>query len=414
MMVLFACIQGVRAQTDASTLQDKISNQNTAIAALQAEIAQYQSQLTTLSKNKDTLANTLATLALESKKLTADIAVTQAKITEKNNQIQQLSTSIGQTSDKIVDLKTALAKMIREIQAQDTSTVVPLTMTEGTLSSFWHYMGAQNAFEKSIHTRTAELADVKIALSNNKAQVEAAKADLLGLKNQIQAQKIINQKTQDQQTQLLKATKNQEKLYQKMVADKQARKTQLETDLHSYESQLKYVLNQKLLPKSGTGVLAWPLDHIVITQFFGRTADSGRLYASGTHNGVDFGVPTGTPVMAMASGVVVDTGNSDLSCAGASYGMWVLIKYDNGLASTYGHLSQFVISRGDRVTRGEVVAYSGGTGYATGPHLHVSLYPRDGVAVSSFPSKACPGRTLTIPVAAQNAYLDPMAYLPKP
>ena len=94
--------------------------------------------------------------------------------------------------------------------------------------------------------------------------------------------------------------------------------------------------------------------------------------------------------------------------------MWVLIKYDNGLASTYGHLSQFATSKGSRVTRGQVVAYSGSTGYATGPHLHVSLYPKDGVAVSSFPSKACPGRTLTIPVAAQNAYLDPMAYLPKP
>jgi len=159
-------------------------------------------------------------------------------------------------------------------------------------------------------------------------------------------------------------------------------------------------------------VLSWPLDFIYITQLFGKTSDSKRLYASGTHSGVDFRATVGTSVKSMASGIVVGVGDTDTQCPGASFGKFILIKYDNGLSSAYGHLSLVKARVGDRVVRGTVVAYSGNTGYSTGPHLHVSLYASDAVGVKSIPSKSCPGRILTQPIAAINAYLDPMYYLP--
>ena len=118
----------------------------------------------------------------------------------------------------------------------------------------------------------------------------------------------------------------------------------------------------------------------------------------------------------MASGVIVGSGNTDLTCPKASYGMWIYIKYDNGLSSLYGHLSLIKGSMqpGTRVDASTVVAYSGQTGYATGPHLHVTIIAAAAGSIQSFPSKACNGRNYTAPVAALNAYLDPMAYLPKP
>jgi len=61
--------------------------------------------------------------------------------------------------------------------------------------------------------------------------------------------------------------------------------------------------------------------------------------------------------------------------------------------------------------RGEVIGYTGGTGRVTGPHLHVSLYVSSGVSVQTIPSVACPGHILKQPIAAINAYLDPMYYL---
>jgi len=401
-----------RADT-ASDLQQKINAQNNSIQALEAEIAAYQSQLTAIGKQKNTLSNALATLALESKKLNADIKVSEGKIAATNLKLESLGSSIAKTASNMDDLRTAIAKDLREMNAQDTDSLAALLISDNNLSDLWHYVGQQQLFRGALEEKTGQLATTKVSLLANKTQVEAAKAQLLVLESQLQDQRTINQKTTAQQNTLLKQTKNQETSYQKLVAQKTALKTQMETDLHDYESRLKYVLNPKLLPPSGSSPLAWPLDRIVITQLFGKTVAAARLYVTGSHNGVDFGTPVGTPVKAMAPGTVIGSGNTDIACSGASYGNWIFIKYDNGLASVYGHLSLVKAASGSRVSTGEVVAYSGATGYATGPHLHVSVFPNDGVSINSFPSQACPGRTITIPTAAVNAYLDPMLYLPK-
>jgi murein DD-endopeptidase MepM/ murein hydrolase activator NlpD len=401
------------AADSASDLADKIIVQNKAISDLEKEIAQYQSQLTELGKSKNTLANALQTLTVQSRKLSADIKLTQDKISATNLRLSSLGTSIKKTGVSIDSMEAALSKNIRDINISDTNSLGFIALAEGNLSDLWHYVGEQQAFRQGIREKTGQLTTTKDALVVNQTAVSAAKAELIKLDTQLRDQKTINQKNQAQQSSLLKSTKNQEATYQKLVAQKTALKKQMETDLADYESRLKYVLNPSSLPTTGSSTFIWPVDKVVVTQFFGRTVAAARLYTTGSHNGIDFGVPTGTPVKALANGVVMGAGNADIACPGASYGNWVFIKYDNGLSSVFGHLSLIKTSQGARVSAGDVVAYSGATGYATGPHLHVSVFPNDGVSVNSFASKACPGRMITIPTAAPNAYLDPMRYFPK-
>lgn len=397
----------------ASDLQNKIETQNNAIKNLEAEIAKYQSQLVELGKSKNTLANALATLTIESNKLSADIKVTEGKITAQNLTLESLGSSIKKTGDNIEDLEAALAKSLRDMNAEDSLTIGQLLLAGRNISTLWDYAEQHTQFRRAIEEKTGQLATTKVALVTRESEVQKAKSALVELQAQLSVQKALNQKTQAQKNSLLKSTKNQEASYQKLVADKQKLKTQMESDLRAYESQLKYVLDPSSIPPAGSSPFIWPLDKVVITQLFGKTSASARLYVTGSHNGVDFGVPVGVPVKAMAAGTVAGTGNADLACPGASYGNWVFIKYDNGLASVYGHLSAIKTTKGARVSAGDVVAYSGATGYATGPHLHVSIFPNDGVSVNSFPSQACKGKTITIPTAAANAYLDPMLYFPK-
>ncbi len=400
------------AQT-AAELQAKIDAQSKSIKELEAEIAAYQSQLSTLSTQKNTLANTIKTIDLESKKLATDEKITESKIIRANTELETLGTSIKTTGEAIEDISVAIGKNIAHMNEEDSRTLADVILSSQTISDMWKNAYQDSLFRRELRARTTELATKKNVLISNQKTIEEVKDSLSALKSQLQDQKAINQKTRDQKNALLSSTKNQEAGYQKLVADKKAEQKQLEADLQNYESKLKFVLNPSTLPPAGTTPFIWPLDKPVITQRFGKTAASGRLYTSGTHNGVDFGVPTGTPVKAMAAGVVVDSGNADLSCPGASYGNWVFIRYDNGLSSVYGHLSLRKVTAGQRVSPGDIVAYSGKTGYATGPHLHVSVFANDGVKVSSFPSQSCPGKTITIPTAAANAYLDPMLYLPK-
>lgn len=100
-----------------------------------------------------------------------------------------------------------------------------------------------------------------------------------------------------------------------------------------------------------------------MTSRFGRRFHP-VLHVWKLHTGVDFGVPTGTAVHAAAGGVVVHSG-----WLGA-YGNAVVIDHGGGVSTLYGHCSSLSVRTGQSVTAGEVISYSGSTGYSTGPHLH--------------------------------------------
>ncbi|NDZ82372.1 LysM peptidoglycan-binding domain-containing M23 family metallopeptidase, partial [Streptomyces sp. SID10853] len=91
---------------------------------------------------------------------------------------------------------------------------------------------------------------------------------------------------------------------------------------------------------------------------------SGGSWSSGHHTGIDFPVPTGTPVKAVAAGRVVAAG------WGGAYGYQVVVRHAGGRYTQYAHLSALTVRTGQNVQQGQRIARSGCTGNATGPHLH--------------------------------------------
>ena len=85
------------------------------------------------------------------------------------------------------------------------------------------------------------------------------------------------------------------------------------------------------------------------------------------HEGIDFPADTGTPVVAAASGKVVEAGYQP------QYGKIIAIDHGNGLVSRYAHASEVYVNEGDLVVRGQRVASVGSTGRSTGPHLHFEV-----------------------------------------
>jgi murein DD-endopeptidase MepM/ murein hydrolase activator NlpD len=114
------------------------------------------------------------------------------------------------------------------------------------------------------------------------------------------------------------------------------------------------------------GVLSQPVDNVRLTSRFGhRKNPTGPGFMS--HNGLDYGVPMGTPVKASAAGTVVQA-----EWAGHS-GFRVKIDHGNGLETSYNHNSVLKVSVGQKVKRGEVVSLAGSTGNSTGPHVHLEV-----------------------------------------
>lgn len=404
-LVIFANSTYLSAQT-VEELQAQINNTNSQIEKLNKEIKALSGQIAITSEQKKTLANAISDLTLRRNKLIKEREQTEKKITATGLVIKTLNNEIDTKSTILDKSKESLANLIKSLNQKDSMSLLQMLLTQDSLSDLSREYNNIISINMELKNHINNVYIQKKDLTISKDKKEEEKEALNELKETLTAKEkeiLANKKEKDT---LLKETQNKEANYQKLLADTQKRKDAFEKAIEDYEAQIKFILNPKSIPKEGSGVLSFPLSSILVTSPYG--ARWGRF-----HYGLDFRAAVGTKVMAMATGTVMGTGDTDLACKGASFGKWVFIKYNNGLSSTYGHLSSISAKVGDKVVAGDVVALSGNTGSSTGPHLHVSVYATDGVKVDTVPSKSCGGKVFTQPISALTAYLNPASYLPK-
>src|SRR5258707_493397 len=113
------------------------------------------------------------------------------------------------------------------------------------------------------------------------------------------------------------------------------------------------------------GSFAAPVNAAISDVFGVERVFNGSVQS--THQGLDFRVPGGTPVAAVNSGRVI------LAQPLFFEGNCVVIDHGEGLLTLYLHLSKFSVKEGDDVSKGQMIGFSGGTGRATGPHLHLAV-----------------------------------------
>ncbi|MHB8651800.1 MAG: murein hydrolase activator EnvC family protein [Minisyncoccota bacterium] len=393
-------------------LQSKINAKNTDIQQLEREIALYQQQAEVAAKNAKTLQGAVSVLTLTQRKLQKEIDLTQTKIDRANYELESLTGTIGVTKAMIDRDHRMLTQTLRLVNDADRVSLIEIIFSGQSIAQISAHTAAIDQLQQNIVVRASKLKNDTLSLQQQKGETLARQGELAGYQAQIKDQKTIVASNKNQQSKLLSTTKNSESKYRNIVAQKLALKEAFEQELRTYEAQLHATIDSTKLPMRGSGVLSWPLKNIFVTQFFGDTEFSRTgTYNGNGHNGVDFKALMGTPVYADGDGVVDGAGDTDIVCPRASFGKWIFIRHSNGLATTYGHLSLIKVVAGQQVSAGDLIGYSGNTGYSTGPHLHVSVYASQAVSVQSRPSKVCNG-IYTMPIAPLNAYLNPMDYFP--
>lgn len=397
------------SQAKVEEIKEKIDNHNQVIKQLDEEIKKYSKEVEVVSGEAKTLQGAIKTLDVNKQKITTEIKKTETTIKKTNLTIEQLNSEIETLESKIDNNTSAIAKVISGINENDNNSLIESFLSNKSISEILDEAETLNQFQQSVREKTTELITYKDEVSNKKGVKEGEKNNLLGFKSQLGDKNKILDINKKEKSTLLTVTKNKESEYKKLLAEKQAQKELFEKELFQFESELKRTIDPNSFPSGKKGILAWPLDEIFVTQAFGKTSDSKRLYTSGTHNGVDFRASRGTPLKAVLDGVIQGVGNTDAQRGCYSYGKWILIKHPNGLSSLYAHLDLIKVTEGQDIKEGEIIGYSGQTGYATGPHLHLTLYASQGVEVQRYSSsKNC--KNVTIPVADRSAYLDPMLY----
>ncbi|MBI4086630.1 peptidoglycan DD-metalloendopeptidase family protein [Candidatus Kaiserbacteria bacterium] len=395
--------------SEVARLKEGIADRNNRLKQIEAEIAQYQQELQKVGGEKATLQNAIRQLELERKKVQSDLSYTQNKIGATDLEIQKLDLEIEETGGRIDRNRLAVEEMVRRMHEQDNLSLVEVLLIHDNLSEAWAALDGMAQVRAVMDERMRDLTDLQNILEEKVTEHHAKRGDLVALKDQYSGQQKVLDVNRSEKSQLLAQTRNQEASYQSLLAEKQAAKAQFEKELRELEAKLQFTLDPASIPTAGTTALSWPLDSIRITQEFGNTAFARTAAYNGSgHNGVDFGIPRGTPVRAALSGNVLAV-NTQVAPM-CQYGKWIVIRHANGLTTLYAHLSVVNVNQGAAVSTGDVIGYSGDTGYATGPHLHFTVYASDAVTFKQYTCNS--GVTLTIPIAAYTGYLNPLLYLP--
>jgi len=405
-----------RTSSKIDDLREKISGRNTEIQELQIEIEEYQGQIDQIEQAAQTLNNALLQLNITDKKLTTDIRITEKKIISATLTIDKLALEIIDQQEKIKNNIETISGVIRRIDELESSSLVEIILSHDSFSAFWNSVEQLERFQTSVHNHVKSLQLLKADLEKSKRQSEEEKDQLLALRARLTDQKTIVEANKENKKRLLDETKNKESNYKELLVERLARREALEREIEEFEARLRVEIDPDSLPPTGTGILEWPLKKVKVTQYFGNTrfaSKNPQVYNGKGHNGIDLRASIGTATYAASSGIVTDIGDTDKQCYKASYGKWVLLRHHNGLSTLYAHLSLLRVDKGNEVGAGDLIGYSGNSGYSTGPHLHLAVFATKAVRVTdSYKSRVC-GTFLKLPLSAQNGYLNPLSYLPQ-
>jgi murein DD-endopeptidase MepM/ murein hydrolase activator NlpD len=357
----------------------KLAHLHSTIATQHAQAQRLSSQIASLTTQIHTLELRVGDVSSKLALLQHDLSLHQERL-RKLNELFHLQTVRFHTLKR--EYTVAIHRLdlrLVNIYKQNEPTAVDIVLAARSFDdviSQLDYLGAVAKQDKNVAFAVASAKrQVRIArLQTHKAQLGVAQETRV-ISARTQQQALLKQQLVASQNELagartgksqaLAVTKQQ---IQDEVAESQALQAasaQLAAKIAQAEKEAASTASSGSSSSSGSSEPApssgfiWPVSGPITSPFGMRW---GTL-----HPGVDIGVPSGTPVHAAASGTVIWCGWM------SGYGNLVMIDHHNGLVTLYGHNTSVAVSCNQEVSQGQVVSYSGCTGFCTGPHVHFEV-----------------------------------------
>ncbi len=221
------------------------------------------------------------------------------------------------------------------------------------------------AFQRILHhdeTVIERTQQVKEELEAQEARLLRQQARLAALRQAIAAETQELQAAEAEQRQLLRQVQLERETYERWLQEWEEESRAIAALLRRLQQAQRG--HPRPIP-AWTGPFLRPVDGHIVSGFGYRVHPIFRRVKF--HYGVDIAAPYGTPIRAAANGVVVFAGWR------RAYGNTVILDHGNGLATLYAHCSQILVSEGEVVRQGQIIARVGSTGLSTGPHLHFEV-----------------------------------------
>mgnify|MGYP001565816951 FL=1 len=406
-IIFFASTGIILAAEIPQDLRNAIDSKSKELQEINQKILQTQKDLNETEGRGKTLQKEIKKLDLQLNQLNLGMRSSEINIEKLNLEIQELGYDLKDVRDDMSKKKSGVSQILREIQARDNETLLHTLLKGKTLAEDIDELVNLQTINETLSSQVSELAALDDKLSNTIDTTSQKKKRVESERENIKNKKLISSGQKSEQQLLLQTTKNQEKVFESQINELKNLQAAVSAEVEKIEAELRKKIDPSLLPTPRPGALAWPVTmkdsggYGRLTQKWGLPS---WLYGGKAHNGIDIGAPIGTPVFATEKGKIIEVWNQDKYCYKGAYGKFIVIEHENNLTTLYAHLSLQSVNKGDIVERGQIIGYVGSTGYATGPHLHLTVYASQTFIIR--PSKVNCG-----PIMPFGGDLDPLQYL---
>lgn len=364
-------------RSEKEKIQQEINEAQSKINKLAAEKKETQEYLSVLRGKIDLLQDKIDSLEDSKAALQKEINAIENKITKTENELIQTQKEIDEKQAEFDATYQVYCQRLRAMYVSGSASTLEVLLTCPDMSAVLTRAQMIKSVSQQdsaildelmnkmaeIESKKQELEVKRNELNEDKKNLEADKAELQSSINEISTAKGELDAEAAECNALMQKLSSQTNEYMEMIETNRDQIAEIENEIRAAAIAASGGNGQiSGSYGSGSGTLGYPTNS--------RSISAGYPYYSsgGYHGGVDFAVPTGSNVYAAASGKVILVKHLTYS-----YGYYVVVDHGNGLSTLYAHNSQILVSVGESVSGGQVIAKSGSTGNSTGPHCHFEV-----------------------------------------
>ena len=373
---------------DYSELEKEIEANKKKLESIQSQQASNEEKLSVLSSQADAISKQLEVINSQLSALNADIAVYDKEIASLDAKIDETQSKIDKLDEQIDATQKKISERLRATYMAGSSSWIEVLLESDSISSLLLRLQllasvteSDNKLISELEKQTEELNAAKAELDEDKQELNSKREELLKKKSELDSKnRTLASKQNDYNANYLEISNIMTALNKSSSAYQQELQKQYR-QREAFERQIDKMVSGG--SQSGDndgdfyndGEMMWPVPYknSYISAGYGYYDPEGDgIYTM--HSAIDIvvrengtNVSYGKNIVAAQSGKVLTRGYSDVG------GNYLTIDHGDGYRTYYGHCSKIIVSAGERVEKGEVIAYIGNTGYVTGPHLHFQV-----------------------------------------
>jgi len=368
------CLVAVVApMAPAEDLTSELESKESALEETQHRKGVLTTTISRYARQIERLSGEVTTIREQETATRARLAVTQQRLAKANDELEVARDHLARLRSHLRVALGSLRERLVAIYEQGSPELLDVLIGEGDLEDVEARAELLDRIHEADEANARRVRSLRDGVALTVERRAAAKGEIEAARNSIAAEQrslvATRGELQGRRRDLVDARVGQEAALAKV----RHHETELDGDVESIQAKIAEELaatgSMPLPPgaiKAGSGSMIWPVDGPIASGFGARTIEGHYEY----HPGIDIAVPEGTPIRAALAGTVAFT-ESEAESGG--YGNYTCIDHAGGLSTCYAHQSAFAVNAGQPVQQGEIIGYSGCTGYCLGPHVHFEV-----------------------------------------